>query len=91
MKEEVIGSIKTTTYEFTLSELAGFLVCHIDIFKWNSGVYKEMLTDFRQLRDDVEGDIHCCINKQNKKSQKVASLFGFYPKLETEDKIIMGL
>lgn len=91
MVEEEVGHIETDNYKFTLAELDGILLCHIKIFNWSVRVYKDMLADFSAIREELGEGLLCCISKQDKKAKQIASLFGFYTRAETNDKVIMGL
>lgn len=87
--EEVVGTVETDTYKFTLAELRGVFFCHIDIKRWDRKVYKEMLADFAELRQTIPQDLYANINKTQKKARKLAALFGFVEEYETDTNIIM--
>ncbi len=88
---DVIGKIKTDSYKFTLEQVYGYTFCHVDIYKWSSSLYKEMLMDLDKIKEAVTGPYLCNIPKHEDKKIKLASMFGFQPVLENDDYMIMEL
>jgi len=88
---EVIGSIKTDDYVFTIENVSGDVFCHIDITNWSVSIYKEMLLALSDVKEALNITMWCCIDKLERKKIKVALMFGFARVLETTDKYIMRL
>ena len=87
----VLGEIKTDEYLFTIEENDGDLFCHIDIFKWSSEIYKKMLLNLADIKESLSSPLWCNILKGDKKEIKIANMFGFALKYETEQTYIMEL
>lgn len=88
-RETVIGEIVTEDYLFTLTELRGVLFCHIEVYNWSIPVYKKMLCDFAEIRQNIPSEFYGNIPKTNLKAIKLAKLFGFVPEYETYSTIIL--
>lgn len=88
-REDVVGTIDTDEFFFTLTIYDNVFFCHLDVKKWNKEAYKTMLVRFAEIREKIPHSLHANISKDNKRAQKLAKMFGFIPLFKTKETIIM--
>jgi len=89
--EKGLGKIETEDYTFSVNELDGTLLCHLDVKSWSKETFKKMVGDFYEIKESLGINLYCNINKTDLKEQKIASMFGFKNKYILENTIVMGL